>query len=118
MVTDAQGMKGLVVERYGEGLEVDVGLTGMGFGTFIHRCFEVLGANPDLKQRIPQITGVEIATDELEKINTAVSQFETWMENYFDTKSVLREWPILALDEQCSVMSGIVDLILETTEGL
>jgi len=39
----------------------------MGFGTFNHRCFEVLGAKPDLKERIPQITGVEIEPDELEK---------------------------------------------------
>ena len=115
---DAEGGKGLVIERYGEGLEVDVGLTGMGLGTFIHRCFEVLGAKPHLVERIPRATGVEIKPDGLEKITAAVGQFEAWLENYFNTKSVLREWPILALDEQGSVVSGMADLIVETPAGL
>jgi len=99
-------------------LEVHVGLTGSGLGTFIHRCFEVLGARPDLKGRIAQITGVAIEPEGLEKIAAAVGQFEAWLETYFNTKSVLREWPILALDEQGSVVSGMADLVVETTEGL
>jgi ATP-dependent exoDNAse (exonuclease V) beta subunit len=90
----------------------------MGLGTFVHRCFEVLGAKPHLKERIPQVTGVEIKPDGLEKITAAVGQFEAWLETYFNTKSVLREWPILALDEQGSVVSGMADLIVETPAGL
>ena len=78
-VTDVEGDAGLVVERYGEGLEVDSGLTGTGLGTFIHRCFEVLGPKPDLKERIPQITGVEIEPGELEEIAIAVERFESWL---------------------------------------
>jgi ATP-dependent exoDNAse (exonuclease V) beta subunit len=118
VVADAQARAGLIVERYGAGLEVDVGLTGMGFGTFIHRCFEVLGSKPDLKERIPQITGVEIDPDELEKITFAVGQFESWLADHLDGTSVLREQPILALDEQGTVVSGTADLIVETTEGI
>ena len=118
VVTDVQGGTGLVVERYGAGLEVDIGLTGMGFGTFIHRCFEVLGAKPDLKERIPQITGVEIEPDGLEKITAAVGQFESWLADHLDGTSVLREQPILALDEQGTVVSGMADLIVETAEGI
>jgi ATP-dependent exoDNAse (exonuclease V) beta subunit len=118
VVADAQAGTGLVVERYSAGLEVDVGLTGMGFGTFIHRCFEVLGAKPDLKERISQITGVEIEPDELEKITIAVGQFESWLADHLDGTSVLRERPILALDEQGTVVSGTADLIVETSDGL
>ena len=98
MVADAQARAGLVVERYGAGLEIDVGLTGVGFGTFIHRCFEVLGAKPDLR-RIPRLP-VEIEPDGLEKITVAVGQFESWLADHLDGTSVLREQPILALDEQ------------------
>lgn len=118
VVADAQARAGLLVERYGAGLEIDVGLTGMGFGTFIHRCFEVLGAKPDLKERIPQITGVEIEPDGLEKITVAVGQFESWLADHLDGTSVLREQPILALDEQGTVVSGTADLIVETAEGI
>jgi len=109
---------GLIVEQYGAGLEVDVGLTGMGFGTFIHRCFEVLGAKLDLKERIPQITGVETEPDELEKITIAVDQFESWLADHLSSTSVLRERRILALDEQGTVVSGTADLVVETSEGL
>lgn len=91
-VTDVEGGTGLVVERYGDGLEVDVGLIGTGLGTFIHRCFEVLGSRPDLKERILQITGVEIEPDGLEKIAAAVGQFESWLATHLDSNSVLREW--------------------------
>ncbi len=117
-VADEQARAGLIVERYGAGLEIDVGLTGMGFGTFIHRCFEVLGAKPDLKERIPRITGVEIGPDELEKITVAVGQFESWLADHLNGIPVLREQPILALDEQGTVVSGTVDLIVETEECL
>ncbi len=118
VVPDERGRAGLDVEQYGAGLEVDVGLAGMSFGTFIHRCFEVLGAKPDLKERIPQITGVEIKSDDLEKIAAAVEQFESWLTDHFDGNSVLREQPILALDDQGSVVSGTTDLIVETAAGI
>ena len=118
VVADAQARAGLIVERYGAGLEVDVGLTGMGFGTFIHRCFEVLGAKPDLKERMPEITGVEIEPDEMEKITVAVGQFESWLADHLNRTLVLRERPILALDEQGTIVSGTADLIVETSEGL
>ena len=117
-VTDAEGGAGLVVARYGDGLEVDVDLTGAGLGTFIHRCFEVLGPKPDLKERIPRITGVEIEPDELEEIAIAVGRFESWLVDHLDRRSVLREWPILALDEQGTIVSGTTDLIVETPQGL
>ena len=116
-VKDIEGGIGLVVERYGEGLEVDVGLTGTRLGIFIHRCFEVLGSKPDLKKRIPHVTGVEIEPDGLNKIVAAVAQFEAWLALYFDSKSVMREWPILTLDEEGAVVSGTADLIVETPQG-
>ena len=117
-VTDVEGGAGLVIERYGEGLEVDIDLTGTGLGTFIHRCFEVLGPKPDLKERIPRITGVEIEPGELEDIAIAVGRFESWLVDHLDSSSVLREWPILALDEHGTVVSGTTDLIVETPQGL
>ena len=119
VVADAQAWAGLSVERYGAGLEVDVGLTGMGFGTFIHRCFEVLGAKPDLKERIPQITPAwRSSRMNWERSLFAVGQFESWLVDHLDGAAVLRERPILALDEQGTVISGTADLIVETSEGL
>ncbi|MCY4656068.1 MAG: UvrD-helicase domain-containing protein [Gammaproteobacteria bacterium] len=117
-ITDRVRKEDLLVERYGSGLDVGIDLTGRVFGTFIHRCFEILGARPDIKERITQITGVEIEKDDLEKICFAVGQFESWLEDHFGGNSVLREQSILALDEHGSVIYGTVDLIVETSKGV
>ena len=109
---------GLLVESYGEGLAIDVGLTGAAYGSFIHRCFEVLGARPDLAGRLAQLTGVAVDTGAMQAITTAVGRFEDWLTRRFDVGSRLREWPLLVLDGQGSVVSGTADLIVETPEGL
>ena len=60
VMTDTGVGTGLVVERYGKGLDLDVGISGTELGKFIHRCFEVLGARPDMKDKIAQVTGIAI----------------------------------------------------------
>ncbi len=108
----------LIAERYSEGLEIDVGLSGTAFGTFMHRCFEVLGPRPDFSARIPRITGVGVDPAVVMQIAAAVKRFEAWHKDYLKSESVLREWPLLALDEQGSVVSGTADLIVQTRAGV
>lgn len=107
-----------IVEVYGEGLELDAGLSSTAHGTLIHRCFEVLGGRPDLADRLPAITGVAMEPSAVAAIATAVGQFETWRKTYFKSNTVQREWPLLALNKQGSVVSGISDLIVQTEEGV
>lgn len=114
----AGGRTGLLVQRYGKGLELNLGLSGASLGTCLHRAFEVLGARPDLSQRLPCITGVAMDPDTVREITAAVACFESWCRGYFESDSVLREWPLLTLDEQGSLVSGTVDLLVETREGV
>ena len=107
----------LQLERYGPGLPEVAHLSGASLGTFLHRCFEVLGARPDLLHRLPAITRVAIAPEALAQVATAVQQFEAWLEDHFDCESVLREWPLLALDEAGTVISGTADLVVQTSVG-
>jgi ATP-dependent exoDNAse (exonuclease V) beta subunit len=116
--SERPALGGIVVERYGSGLDIDVSLSGTELGTFLHRCFEVLGPRPDLVERIPAIAHVEIDSGSLRRISDAVAQFETWLKGYFDCKAVLREWPLVALDEQGTVVSGTADLIVQTPAGV
>jgi ATP-dependent exoDNAse (exonuclease V) beta subunit len=99
-------------------LDPDVGLAGAELGTFIHRCFEVLGARPDMKDKIAHVTGIGIKTETLGKIALSVNLFEDWLQAHFNPTSLLREWPILVLNEQGSVVSGTVDLLVETPQGV
>ena len=106
------------VSRYGSGLDIDTGLYGTELGTFLHRCFEVLGSRPDLAERLTQVTGVETDATARARIASAVAQFEDWQREQFEIESVMREWPVLALDQNGSVMSGEADLVIQTPRGV
>jgi ATP-dependent exoDNAse (exonuclease V) beta subunit len=106
------------VACYGEGLGVDIKLPATSLGTFLHRCFEVLGARPDLSERLPLITAVEVEPRVVMEIGSAVARFEAWLRDHVHAQSVLREWPLLALDAQGTVVSGTADLIVNTAAGV
>ena len=105
-------------ERYSDGLVLNVDLHGVELGTFLHRCFEVLGSRPDLAPRIPELTGVEASPPAIETIAAAVEQFESWLARHIGSQEVLREWPLLMLDGNGSVVSGTADLIARTASGV
>ena len=71
------------IERYGDGLALDLAITGTAMGTFLHRCFEVLGARPELALALPRATGVAVSASDLGQVTTAVARFEAWLTNYF-----------------------------------
>lgn len=116
VLVDKQSLA-LRVERYGEGLDPEVGLSGRFLGTYLHRCFEVLGPRPDLSDRLKELTGVDAPAEEVDKIAAAVTRFEAWLKERFAVQSVQREWPVLAMNDDGSVMAGTADLIVHTAEG-
>jgi ATP-dependent exoDNAse (exonuclease V) beta subunit len=107
----------VTVVRYGDPLTVEVGLTGTALGTFLHRAFEALGARPDLALALPRTTGVAVSASDLGQISTAVARFEAWLVETFNPTSVQREWPLLYVDPQGTVVSGMADLIVHTAQG-
>ena len=104
-------------ERYGAGLALDLNLFGAELGTFLHRCFEVLGSRPDLAPRIPELTGVEASATAVSAIAASVERFESWL-GQISTQEALREWPLLMLDGSGSVVSGTADLIACSPSGI
>jgi ATP-dependent helicase/nuclease subunit A len=46
-----------------------------------------------------------------------VQAFETLLQDRFRYDAVLREWPLLALDDRGTVVSGTADLIVQTSAG-
>jgi ATP-dependent exoDNAse (exonuclease V) beta subunit len=110
-------VKALRLERFGEGLPEVAGSSGATLGMFLHRCFEVLGARAELLERLPEITGVPATAEAMVQIANGVKAFEDWLCHRFAGASVLREWPLLALDEAGTVISGTADLIVQTSAG-
>lgn len=109
---------GLVVETYGEPLETGLPLNGAALGSFLHRCFEVLGPRPELADRLPAATGVAADAAAMARIAASVARFEAWLQARFQPETVLREWPLLSLSPEGSVVSGTADLIVRTAEGV
>ena len=107
----------LVHAQYHAGLDADIGLFGADLGTFLHRCFEILGSRPDLESQLTQLTGVEVNSNTQARIATAVARFEAWLRDRFEVESVMREWPLLVLHPKGSVLSGTADLIVQTGDG-
>ncbi len=105
-------------ERYSGGLILNLDLGGAELGTFLHRCFEVLGSRTDLAPRMPELTGVEATPAAIAAIGTAVERFESWLARDMGSREVLREWPLLMLDRNGSVISGTADLIARTASGV
>lgn len=93
-------------------------LTGMTFGTFLHRCFEVLGENADFSNTLSAIAGVEISENDVSDIVNCVASFEKWMAEHFSATAIHRELPLLGMDKNGSVVSGTADLVLETADGV
>lgn len=106
------------IAQYSDGLDIELDLTGVERGTFLHRCFEVLGANPILIDRLSTITDVELNEKNTESIANGVASFEGWLGKYFAAKYVARELPLLTLDENSSVVSGTADLVVKTNDGI
>lgn len=108
----------LEVAAYGEGLAVDLPLAGTALGSFLHRCFEVVGAKPSVINRLDQITGVDMDDAARTAIAASVTSFESWLEARWSPRLVLRELPLLALDPHGSVVSGTADLVINTADGV
>jgi len=106
------------IVRYHGGLNLDVELAGKDLGTFLHRCFEVLGSNPGLANHLPEFTDVDINDLSSIGIVNSVDNFESWLISHFAPKSVFRELPLLGLEDNGSVVSGVADLVVETDDGV
>ena len=104
--------------RYHEGIDLEIELSGTALGTFLHRCFEVLGVNAELAGKIFAITSVEISDGDASTIVNSVASFERWMTDHFSAKAVHRELPLLGIDDNGSVVSGTADLVLEMDDGV
>jgi ATP-dependent helicase/nuclease subunit A len=113
----AATLDGVVVESYGIPLEVPATLHGVELGTWLHRCFEVLGRRPTLIERLGSPGATDIDPAFLQEILGAVTRFEAWLRDRLAAQRVLREWPLLALGHDGAVVSGVADLVIETPEG-
>jgi ATP-dependent helicase/nuclease subunit A len=105
-------------DTYGDALTVAADLPGMDRGTLLHRCFEILGTDSEMQSLLPRATGYDFADGEIEEISAAVNSFDNWLNSRYPNGLIEHEVPFLSLDENSSVVPGIIDLVVEMEDGI
>jgi ATP-dependent exoDNAse (exonuclease V) beta subunit len=108
----------ITIEKYGPGIDLQIGLERTDLGSYLHRCFEVLPSQPDALGALEAETGVTLSKSEARDVSNAVASFEQWIQERFSPHAIQRELPILAIDMDGVVVSGIVDYLVFTTTGV
>jgi len=111
-------VKGLITEAYGKGVELEGDLKPMERGNILHRCFEILAQRELGIEPLRKATGYAFTEKEYQGVKSAVADLGKFLEKHFAPVSFTREVPILALNKDGSVVTGVVDLVVETAKGL
>jgi ATP-dependent exoDNAse (exonuclease V) beta subunit len=104
-------------ERYSGGLRLEIGAAAVERGVLLHRCFEVLSGHPEHVALLDAATGHAWSPKHSRAVARAVSAFDAWLTATFAPLHVEREVPFLVTDEAGSVVSGVMDLLIETGKG-
>jgi ATP-dependent helicase/nuclease subunit A len=107
----------LQTESYGASLVAHPDMSATEFGTFVHRCYEVLGHNPNKLDRINLITNRTVDSDDLQNISASVQTFRSWLDTNLKPTQIDYEVPIRSLTHEGSLVSGEVDMIVESKAG-
>lgn len=86
-------------------------------GSVLHQFYHVLLHKPQLKDRFMNHIAEKIPVDLIENMENQVNAFKLFSKNQLVGVSYRCEVPILNKSHEGSVVSGSIDLLLETEEG-
>lgn len=102
---------------YASPMELKLDLSPVERGNLIHRCFEVLSSSKDNTDLLNGATGFEFKDKQKKVLQASVNEFENWLGEQFGPFEMYKEVPIVYQDDGGSVVSGVIDLLLETDKG-
>jgi ATP-dependent helicase/nuclease subunit A len=103
---------------YGEPLVLETDLRGAVYGTMIHRCFEVLTSSPSSKSFLSDATGSEISDQQSDSIAASHGALLECLRENLAADKIIAEVPFSAMTADGGVCTGIIDLLVETPNGL
>lgn len=104
-------------EAYGEPLAVLKGMHPAERGTLLHRSFELLLAKPEIAERLPVLLGEQITPEESFLVARSVQAFQDYLAKRLSPVALRSEEPFVSLDEAGTVITGSIDLLVESTDG-
>ena len=103
--------------EYGEPLVLDLEISGAAYGTMLHRCFEVLSSSESLASSLPAACNYDLSSEHIDAIAKSNRDLVAWLKSVKGAISILPEVPYTVLQENGSVSTGIIDMLVETPEG-
>jgi ATP-dependent helicase/nuclease subunit A len=100
---------------YADGINIQVSMEATELGTELHTCFEVGSAVS--RDRLRLLISEQIDEATLDHVLKNVRAFDEWLSASFPDGEVFRETPVLYLDDAGSLVSGFIDLVVETANG-
>ena len=107
----------IVSYTYGEPLQVALDKNPVETGTIIHRCFEVLSGQEDRTHLLNNATGYDFTKKQQQELQATVTSFENWCHEQFGAVELHKEIPITYQNEEGALVSGIIDLLIESEDG-
>ena len=98
-------------------LNVLKGMDAAERGTVLHRCFELLLAHPELAVELPELLGISMSSEEVVMIAGVVQAFKAHLDDIIKPVSLRCEEPFIRVDQSGTVITGTIDLLVETSQG-
>ncbi len=114
---DAVALAALQEESYGSPLDADLEVAGAERGLVLHRFFELASGLKGRLELFERASGKKLDEKSFICLAKAAADFDRWLEGRFLPKRVLREVPLLGMDDRGSVVSGVLDLLVESADG-
>ena len=99
-------------DSYAEPIELVTDARGTALGNLLHRCFEILGACPDAHDAVANLLSIAGDNEIVSAVEDHVAAFEMWLKTKYSFEVAHREWPVLCLRDDGSVLSGTIDLVV------
>ncbi len=109
--------EGLREESYAAPLDAALEVAGAERGLALHRFFELADRHGGRAERFERAAGMKLDGETFKLLEGSAAGFARWLEGTFRPVRILRELPLLGLDDRGSVVSGVLDLLVETAGG-
>jgi ATP-dependent exoDNAse (exonuclease V) beta subunit len=87
-------------------------------GTWVHQCYQVLITKPEIRERLfSKLSAINAHSELKEQLIVQVENLKSCLDESWGASSYKTELPMLSIVESGATLSGILDLLVETSEG-
>lgn len=103
--------------RYADSIDVMREVPALERGLLLHRCFEVFMQRPEAVNQLPTIMNNAVPAEDYAAVAVTVESLRRHLQEQFAASSVRYEEPFIRLDDQGTVITGTIDMLVETGDG-